>query len=153
MSAKSYLAGQSRITLPVWAIPFACRDPNADKTLRATNLMSCLEILASLDDLSASNWRCSNTRKGGSFPWSMKFLIHESPTNCCNISFSRCRRISGPHLSTTCLCAVVLDVCLADTYCWCWSRERDRPGAPDLVVKLLGDDIYVFHAFDHLAHS
>jgi len=114
-SAEFYLVGQSRIMLPVWAIPFACRDPNADRTLRAISLMSCLEILASSDDFSASTSRCSNTRKGGSLPWSMKFLIHGSPSNCCKIPFSRFRRISGAHLSTTRLCAVVLELCSAGT--------------------------------------
>lgn len=111
-----YLASRAKkarltVYLPVWAIPFACRDSNALRTLRAMNLMSCLESFARPEAFSASSSRYSNARKGeGSLPWSMKLRRHEWPSNCCKISFSRCMRISGAHLSTTWFRAVALDV-------------------------------------------
>lgn len=46
-SAQPNFVEKKRIMLPVCAIPFACKDSNADKMLRAMNFMSCLEILAS----------------------------------------------------------------------------------------------------------
>jgi hypothetical protein len=94
--------------VPVCAIHFACGDSKADRMLRGMNLKSCLEILASLEDLKASDSRCSSTRRGVSLPQLMSCLINASPANSCKTSFSRCRRVSGAHLSTTCFWAVVL---------------------------------------------